>query len=43
MENRYKVRRSWADEKSQIGAYTILKNAIKKANENTGYAVFASI
>ena len=42
MDNRYKVRKSWADEKSQIGAYTILKNAIKKANENKGYAVFDS-
>lgn len=42
MENRYKVRKSLADEKSQIGAYTILKNAIKKANENKGYAVFDS-
>lgn len=42
MENRYKVRKSWKDEKSQIGAYTSLKNAIKKANENPGYAVFDS-
>ena len=42
MENRYKLRLSWEDEKSQLGAYTILKNAIKRADENPGYCVFDS-
>lgn len=36
----YRVRKSWSDAKSQIGAYTVLDNAKKKADENTGYKVF---
>ena len=36
----YRVRRSWADAKSQIGAYKILENAKKCANANPGYSVF---
>lgn len=36
----YRVRRSWDDPKSQLGAYTVLENAIKKADENPGYYVF---
>lgn len=36
----YRVRKSWKDSKSQLGAYTNLSNAKKKANENPGYFVF---
>ena len=36
----YRVRKSWADSKSQIGAFKILANAKKRADENSGYAVF---
>lgn len=36
----YRVRKSWSDAKSQIGAYTVLDNAKKKADENAGYKVF---
>lgn len=38
----YRVRKSWADSKSQIGAYKILANAKKKADKNKGYKVFNS-
>lgn len=36
----YRVRKAWADSKSQIGAYTILENAKKACKE--GYYVFDS-
>lgn len=36
----YRVRKSWTDSKSQIGAYTILENAKKACKE--GYYVFDS-
>lgn len=36
----YRVRKSWSDAKSQIGAYKILDNAKKKADANAGYKVF---
>ena len=36
----YRVRKSWTDSKSQLGAYKVLANAKKKADENTGYKVF---
>lgn len=38
----YRVRLSWEDSKSQIGAYQILENAKKKADENPDYKVFNS-
>ena len=38
----YRVRRSWADSKSQKGAYKILANAKKCADANPGYSVFDS-
>ena len=38
----YRVRLSWADSKSQIGAYSKIGNAIVAANNNTGYKVFNS-
>lgn len=36
----YRVRKSWSDAKSQIGAYKVLGNAKKKADENAGFKVF---
>lgn len=36
----YRVRRSWEDFGSQVGAYHILENAIICADENPGYSVF---
>lgn len=38
----YRVRKSWNDSKSQIGAYKVLSNAKKKADKNPGYKVFNS-
>lgn len=40
-EGYYRVRKSWADKKSQLGAYRVLVNAKKKADENKAYFVFA--
>ena len=36
----YRVRKSWSDAKSQLGAYKVLANAKKKADENAGFKVF---
>ena len=36
----YRVRKSWADSKSQKGAYKVLANAKKCADANPGYSVF---
>lgn len=36
----YRVRKAWADEKSQIGAYRVFENAVAKATANPGYYVF---
>ena len=36
----YRVRKSWTDSKSQKGAYKILVNAKKCADQNPGYKVF---
>lgn len=36
----YRVRKSWADSKSQKGAFKILDNAKKCADQNPGYKVF---
>lgn len=36
----YRVRKTWADSKSQKGAFTDLKNAKKCADENPGYEVY---
>ncbi|MBO6205975.1 MAG: glucosaminidase domain-containing protein [Lachnospiraceae bacterium] len=36
----YRVRKSWADSKTQKGAYKILDNAKKCADQNPGYKVF---
>ena len=38
--NLYRVRKSWSDAKSQKGAYRILDNAKKCADENVGYSVY---
>ena len=36
----YRVRKSWADAKNQKGAYKILDNVKKCADQNPGYKVF---
>ena len=36
----YRVRKSWADAASQKGAFTVLENAKRCADENPGYTVF---
>lgn len=36
----YRVRKTWADSKTQKGAYKILENAKKCADTNPGYSVF---
>lgn len=38
----YRVRKSWEDSKSQIGAYKVYDNAVKQCNENPGYSVYDS-
>ena len=36
----YRVRKTWTDSKTQMGAYKILDNAKKCADQNPGYKVF---
>lgn len=36
----YRVRKSWDDSKSQIGAYQVLSNAKAQVDKNPGYSVF---
>lgn len=36
----YRVRKTWTDKKSQLGAYRVLANAKAKADENSSYSVF---
>jgi hypothetical protein len=36
----YRVRKSWADKASQIGAFTVLQNAKNCVDQNPGYAAF---
>ena len=36
----YRVRKSWDDSKSQLGAYTILVNAKAMADKNPEYEVY---
>ncbi len=36
----YRVRKSWADKDSQIGAFTVFQNAINAVDANPGYAAF---
>lgn len=36
----YRVRKSWADAKSQIGSFKVLANAKAKADKNPGYEVY---
>lgn len=38
----YRVRKSWEDSKSQIGAYRVYENAVKQCNDNPGYSVYDS-
>jgi len=37
----YRVRKTWSDKKSQIGAYRVLANAVRAADDNSGYFVFS--
>lgn len=39
-EGLYRVRLSWSDSRSQIGAYRFLANAKKRADNHPGYSVF---
>ena len=39
-ESWYRVRKTWADASSQKGAFKVLENAKKCADENPGYTVF---
>lgn len=36
----YRVRKSWADAASQLGAYTVLDNAKAMADKHSGYTVY---
>ena len=36
----YRVRKSWADKQSQIGAYTVFQNAVNAVDANPEYAAF---
>ena len=38
----YRVRKSWEDAKSQLGAYTVLANAKAMVDKNVGYSVYNS-
>lgn len=38
----YRVRRNWQDSASQLGAFSVLENAIALADKNAGYEVFDS-
>ena len=39
-EHLYRVRKSWADASSQVGAYSILSNAKEACDKHPGYSVF---
>ena len=39
----YRVRKSWTDSKSQLGAFSNLQNAIDLATKNKGYKVFDDV
>ena len=36
----YRVRKTWGDPDSQLGAYDIYKNAVIMANNNPGYSLY---
>lgn len=36
----YRVRKTWKDAASQVGAYKVLENAKKECDKHTGYSVF---
>lgn len=38
----YRVRKSWEDRASQVGAYKVLDNAKKECDDRSGYSVFNS-
>ena len=39
-KNYYRVRKTWEDAASQLGAYTVLENARQMADKHPGYSVF---
>ena len=39
----YRVRKSWSDARSQLGAYRVLANAKKQADDNPGFYVFSNV
>ena len=41
-KNFYRVRKSWGDAASQLGAFESLENAKKRADQSKGYKVFDS-
>ena len=41
-KNLYRVRKSWLEANTQLGAFSNLDNAISVAKDNTGYSVFNS-
>ncbi len=36
----YRVRKNWQDAESQVGAFKVLENAKKSADEHPGFSVF---
>lgn len=38
----YRVRKTWEDAASQVGAFKVLENAIAECNKHKGYSVFNS-
>ena len=38
----YRVRLTWEDSKSQVGAYKVYDNAVAECNKHTGYSVYDS-
>ena len=41
-DNFYRVRLSWSDAKSQIGAYKVYDNAVAECKKHAGYSVYDS-
>lgn len=39
-EGLYRVRKTWSDAKSQVGAYKVLENAIAECKKHSGYKVY---
>lgn len=39
----YRVRKTWADESSEIGAYELYQNAVDKVDKNPTYWAFNAL